>query len=407
MSKLIFLCVSLSGFFVLAGYNFIRSVAVPVFIESYGKESLVGAQAVMGILLIGTLYLYNHLLSRIGARRTLFYTQLFFALFFALGTFGAHYHWGPLIYAINVFKEIYIVMIVEQVWSYFNSTFHGEKHKFYVGIMTGIASIGPILSGFGASWISEYAHPHWLFLLTGIFLLPSLFLMNYAYLKSPVDEVKPKKDEERFGLREFSKFPILKLLMLFVVLSQILSTVSMLNFQISMANEFPDVAKQTSQYGIFYSYINLYAGILQFLAAPILLHYLSAGWLVLLVISVNVFLQLNATINPTFSSVMYAILIFKSMDYSLFRCVKETFYESLSFDARYRSKQLIDVLGYRVSGSLFNTSLGAIKMIVPAIEHTLPWWGVSASLGWLLSFGFLSRPFQLFAKPSRKIRSTQ
>ncbi|MDH4467017.1 MAG: MFS transporter [Bacteriovoracaceae bacterium] len=387
-----FWLISLSGFFVLAGYNFIRSVSVPVFIEMFGKGRIIEAQAVMGVALVVTLYLYNLMLSKLGPKKTLFFTQLFFAIFFSLGTLAAIYKIGPIIYAINVFKEIYIVMIVEQIWSYFNSTFHGKKHKLYVGIMTGVASFGPILSGFGASWISDHWHPYALFFLTGVFLLPSLLFMNIAYRHQPVDEIKSTK-VEKFGIKEFHRFPILKLLFILVVFSQVLGTLSMLNFQIHMADQFPDVAKQTSEYGSFYSYINLYAGIFQFFAAPLLLKFLAPGYLLLIVILANCGLQYFAFFSPSFSLIMYSALFFKSLDYSLFRCVKETFYESLTYDARFRSKQLIDVFGYRMAGSLFNTVLGVVKVSIPAIEQFLPIMGVATATGWLFSFAFLARRF--------------
>ena len=45
--------------------------------------------------------------------------------------------------------------------------------------------------------------------------------------------------------------------------------------------------------------------------------------------------------------VQTAFLLFKAFDYSLFRAAKEIFYIPLSFDARYRAKQVIDSFGYR------------------------------------------------------------
>jgi AAA family ATP:ADP antiporter len=47
---------------------------------------------------------------------------------------------------------------------------------------------------------------------------------------------------------------------------------------------------------------------------------------------------------------------FKTLDYSLFRAAKELLYVPLPFDARYRAKEVIDVLGNRVSKGM--ASLG-------------------------------------------------
>ena len=42
-----------------------------------------------------------------------------------------------------------------------------------------------------------------------------------------------------------------------------------------------------------------------------------------------------------------AFFLFKAFDYSIFRAAKEVLYVPLSFDERYRAKEIIDVLGYR------------------------------------------------------------
>ncbi len=48
-------------------------------------------------------------------------------------------------------------------------------------------------------------------------------------------------------------------------------------------------------------------------------------------------------------SVGAAYVCFKSIDYTLFRASKELLYIPLSFDVRFRSKEFIDVFGYRGS----------------------------------------------------------
>jgi ATP/ADP translocase len=51
-----------------------------------------------------------------------------------------------------------------------------------------------------------------------------------------------------------------------------------------------------------------------------------------------------------------AFTLFKAIDYSTFRAAKEILYIPLSFDARYRAKEVIDVFGYRFGKG--GTSLG-------------------------------------------------
>jgi AAA family ATP:ADP antiporter len=55
---------------------------------------------------------------------------------------------------------------------------------------------------------------------------------------------------------------------------------------------------------------------------------------------------------PGFAPVAAAYLVFKAVDYSLFKAAKELLYIPLPFDSRYRAKEWIDSLGYRTGKGL-------------------------------------------------------
>ena len=54
-----------------------------------------------------------------------------------------------------------------------------------------------------------------------------------------------------------------------------------------------------------------------------------------------------AIIETNVITVGLAFFLFKAFDYSIFRAAKELLYIPLSFDERYRAKEVIDVFGYR------------------------------------------------------------
>ena len=68
-----------------------------------------------------------------------------------------------------------------------------------------------------------------------------------------------------------------------VVLSQVMSASLGLSFQTELQNAIPDPDPQTKYSFAVYGWINLVAAVLQFLAAPLLLHVLPAGLLQLLI----------------------------------------------------------------------------------------------------------------------------
>ena len=73
------------------------------------------------------------------------------------------------------------------------------------------------------------------------------------------------------------------------------------------------------------------------------------------------------TIAPSLRSGAIAFLLFKALDYSLFRAAKEILYIPLSFDARYRAKQVIDSFGYRFAkgGSAGVITVIGFAMLIP------------------------------------------
>lgn len=68
-----------------------------------------------------------------------------------------------------------------------------------------------------------------------------------------------------------------------------------------------------------------------------------------------------ALMSPSVMSVGAAFFFFKMFDYSLFRGAKELIYLPLSFNARYRAKEFIDVFGYR-------TGKGGSSLVILALQ---------------------------------------
>ena len=70
--------------------------------------------------------------------------------------------------------------------------------------------------------------------------------------------------------------------------------------------------------------------------------------------------MLIALISPGLLTASIAFLVFKSVDYSLFRAAKELLYVPLPFDARFRAKELIDVFGYRFGKGSSSLGVGLL-----------------------------------------------
>ena len=136
-----------AALFTLAGYEFIRSASTVLFKSAYGAENLPLVMALMPVVVFGGVALYGWILSQLGPRRTLLVTSLgssliIFACYLILLTGSKSI--TPVLF---LFKELYIVLLIEQYWSYINSSIQPATAKKINGPITGIAGIGGAIGG--------------------------------------------------------------------------------------------------------------------------------------------------------------------------------------------------------------------------------------------------------------------
>ena len=124
--------------------------------------------------------------------------------------------------------------------------------------------------------------------------------------------------------------------------------------------ELPDTDARTAFFGSVYGNLGLIAGILQLVVVPLALRFVALRYIHVGIPLVHFVSSLVLTISPSLRSGTAAYMIFKALDYSVFRAAKELFYMPLFYDARYRAKQIIDSFGYRFSKG---ASAGVLELV--------------------------------------------
>ena len=344
------IAISIAASFLLCGYEFIRAVSTSLFIESYGAENLPRAMVAVppGLLLL--LYVYGRLLSRLGATRTLAITSLLSGALI-LGCYTALsrgvYFASAIIY---VFREAYIVIILEQFWSFVNSTLTSPQAKRINGPFCAVASVGSLVGGVLVSRWAEPLGSETLLLFTAGSLIPSTIFSAIAYRlagepKPSVDEVGGQRGH--LGARTLFRARYLVFIALLILSTQVVSTVLDLRFNGLVEIARPDVDARTAYYGTFYAVLGGSAAVLQLIVVPLALQFISVRVIHLGIPMVHLLSGLALTLRPSLRTGTLAYLLFKAFDYSLFRAAKELFYMPCSYDERYRAKQLIDSFNYR------------------------------------------------------------
>lgn len=354
---------ALAAMFTLAGYEFIRSASTVLFKSAYGAENLPLVMAAMPLVVFLGVALYSRILTRLGPRRTLIVTSLgsgllIFACY--LLVLNGSKTITPVLYLL---KELYIVLLIEQYWSYINSSLSSDGAKKLNGPITGIAGIGGAIGGTlvgvtATSWGTET-----MLLLASVSLIPAALVSNFTYLRYGEPEAPPVNAQSgQMGWGLFRENKTLAYLLAIVLISQVVSAVLDLKFQGLLSLEFHGSQdEETAFQGKFWGMLNTSVLVLQFLLVPLLMSFVSLRLIHILMPLIHLSAISIAVISPSIITVGIAFFLFKAFDYSLFRASKEVLYVPLGYDERYRAKELIDVFGYRTGKGVSSVGIVALQ----------------------------------------------
>lgn len=354
--------IGISAAFLFCGYELVRSPANTLFKAAYGKEGLPYAMAATPIGVVLLLYIYGRLLTWLGPRWTLMVTTLGSCAVLA-GSYGAIASgWNFAAAILYVVREAYIVLLMEQYWSFLNSTLGDANARKLNGPICGIGSGGSVA---GAFLVAHYAKPlgtATLLLFGAAITLPTVVLTYLAYRFG--GQPRPRADEphsDTLGSRLLVRQPILAILLLVILLTQAVSGLTDLSFQGILQDVIPNQDQQTEYQGWFFMWLNIAAAVMQFGITPLLLWLVPTRRIHIAIPLIHIITCACLWHSPTLFSAGAAYMVFKVLDYSIFRAAKELLYIPLSFDARYRAKELIDVFGYRFGKGGMSLMVGILQ----------------------------------------------
>ncbi len=372
--------IGVSAAFMLAGYEMVRSASNSLFKEAYGPESLPIAMAATPLFLIGALFVYGRLISWLGPRATLLLGTAFSSLFMLVVYLALKRNVPFAPAALYVLREIYVVLAIEQYWSFMNSTFSEDSAKKLNGPVAGIASIGSVCGGLFLGAFAVRLGTHAMILWAAVLTLPALVFSEWAYRKCGEPKGAPLSifaKVDHMGGRTLLRSRFLVLLCGLVMLTQVVSTMVDLRFQEILYQVLPDPDQQTAFSGRYFAMLNGVAMFFQFIAAPALLTWLPLFTVHLMVPLAHVVICTALLVRPSLWTAGAAYLVFKVLDYSVFRAAKEILYIPFPFDVRFRAKEVIDFFGYRFAKGVSSLGVSMLQSFGP-----VAWVALGASVGW-------------------------
>lgn len=391
-----FFPLALAGFALMASYGIVRPLARAVF--SFEARYMLWGMAATPLLVTLLIWPYSLALSRLGPRRTVLWCTALSGVLLALPLLIRHPY---LTFFLYVWKDVYVVLLVEQFWSLANSMHTVQSGKRSFGVLLFIGGLGAV---FGNQLVALLSEPlgAW-----GVYHGAILLLAPFAWFISRAHQALGHIDPGPgrsgapavAGIAVLTRSPYLMTIAAIVALGQVMAGALEVVFTQNVeatygTGNFTASAQdvRAAFEGRFWTWVNLGSMSMQ-LITPLILSLLAIPLIHLLIPVTHVVAIGVLLLYPSLHTAAFAFAWFKVVDYSLFRASKEVLYVPLDFDARYRAKMLIDMTIYRTAkgGSgivlyMLGTAAAAFGRIltVAALAGAALW----TLFAWKIKFGF-------------------
>jgi|JI10StandDraft_1071094.scaffolds.fasta_scaffold05900_8 AAA family ATP:ADP antiporter len=351
----------LCGFFITAEYAITKPTSNSIFLAHYSVKLYPYAWLFTVPLNFLVVTLYSRFLSKWGCFRMFLCT-----IFMTMGinaVSGAYVkQFPPLAFLLYVWKDIYVLLMFQQLWSVIHTKTEMSKAKYLYGILFGVSGIGAIFGSFVPSFFAvKLGSEHLLYLTIPLYLL---FIGAYhQMLKRSGMENRDHLEikEAKGGFKLIRSNRALKFILAIVILMQLSTTIMDFQFNTFLQMRYPIQDLRTEFYGRLWGIINTCKLCLQFFATFLLVQFMGlrkSHFVVPGILLGNAALTL---FNPVFSVITYSFSVVKAFDYSIFNILKEMLYVPLKTDEKFKAKAIIDVFAYRSAkavASLFVIALG-------------------------------------------------
>ncbi len=396
--KLFILFAMICGFFIGCEYAIARPVSNALFITAYTTSFLPFAWIAtvpLNLLLVG---LYNQYLPRLGCWKMfqimagcIALGNIFFALF--LGTFKG------LAFVFYIWKEVYILLMLQQLWSVIHATMDLKRAKYLYGILFGAGALGALFGSSVPSFLAvKFGSENLLFLSFPIYCF---LFFAYRFLLKFTDQIvlnSPKKESPfsafKHGMRLIQNSKLLSFILIIVACMQVAATLTDYQFNTFLEKTIPSKDLRTEYTGRVFGLVHVITLTLQLVGAFLIVHLLGLKRSHFAIPFALGLVALSFLFLPIFPVIAFSYILIKSLDFSLFGVVKEMLYIPLSQDDKFRAKAVIDVFAYRSS-----KVIASFLIIVLQATAGLYVSSVLAFLGVLLFIGWCSFVYFFFTPP--------
>lgn len=347
-------------------YSVSRPATESLFLEAHTSKSLpiVWLSVAAGMILAVTAY--NRFVVRTDLLRLLGDVSAASAMALAVLLMARAADIPGTYYALYMWKDIYVILLVEIYYSYSDSVFPIKTARWIYGFfgvlaslgsMTGNLLVGSLARQFGTATALWFVPP----VLCAIWLFCIPFSRMAGIGTSAIKKTARGSLAESFRIVRKSSYLILVLAL--IALVQIVVTLVDFQFNTAVEGAYSNIDQRTAIIGKVYAALSFGTVTLQALTGPILR--LAGVPLVLLAVPFILCSGLGIFVAiPRFATMALVKIASKCFDYTIFKTAKEILYIPLTYAEKTEGKSIVDMMMYRVAkggASILIIGLAAIN----------------------------------------------
>jgi AAA family ATP:ADP antiporter len=370
------------AFLVLCSYAVARPACEALFLEAYGSEGL--PKVWIAVALVATLVvtIYNRYSASIALVRLFAISAGLSAAILAILIKIYQADFPPAAFALYVFKDVYVVVLVEIFWSFANATFAIRSAKWLYGLFCVMGSLGGIVGNLGVGYLAkELGTAESLWLVIPLLLVSWLLCVHLNRVETvqckPIQEVRAGF-RDGFSVLLQSRYLVLILALIAVI--QVVITLVDYQFNVMVEQYTQVTAERTVLIGRVYAAIDVGSISLQMATGPILRYVGIPVTLMCIPLILGGAVGFMAA-APRFVATAAAKIVGKCLDYSVFRAAKEILYIPLNYAEKTQGKAIIDILAYRVAKGL--ASALVLALVALELKTWMSWLATALVLVWM------------------------
>jgi AAA family ATP:ADP antiporter len=372
-------------FFLLSGYYMLRPLRDALAAEA-GAKNLSSMFGATFVIMLAIVPIFGWLTSRFPRRRWLPACIAFFVLNL-LGFYCAwrwHFSLDVVAVIFFVWLTVYVMFVVSVFWSFMADLFTVEQAKRLYGFIAAGGTVGALVGSKLTALLAERIGSSNLMLLAAVLLALTLICIwrllawqrdgreNLVASAAAMPEAAPEAKVGGgvlAGIRDVAKSRYLQGICLYVFLYTVLTTVLYVQQADLLKREYPNIDARTALLGDLAFIINLIALALQMFAFKPLANRFGVTALLAGVPLLSMVGFAALAWLPTLTVLMTFGVLRSAAEYALAKPARETLFNPLSREEKYKAKNLIDTTVYRGGDWASAAGLNVLRSIAafPAI----------------------------------------